>query len=52
MAATTLAAQLPNLLAGLAYANFHTTEFPAGEIQQQLDFRMVMSLPMKRTLLK
>ena len=49
---TTLAAQLPNLLAGLAYANFHTTQFPAGEIQQQLDFRMVMSLPMKRTLLK
>lgn len=28
---TTLAAQVPNLLAGRAYINFHTTQFPGGE---------------------
>jgi hypothetical protein len=27
---------LPNLLAGLAYINFHTVQFPAGEIRGQL----------------
>lgn len=30
---TTLAAQLPNLLAGRAYINFHTTQFGGGEIR-------------------
>jgi hypothetical protein len=30
---TTLAAQLPNILAGQAYINFHTTQFPGGEIR-------------------
>jgi len=30
---TTLAAQLPNILAGRAYINFHTTQFPGGEIR-------------------
>jgi hypothetical protein len=30
---TTLAAQLPNLLAGRAYINFHTVQFPGGEIR-------------------
>src|SRR5690242_8338480 len=29
--ATTLAAQLPNILAGHSYINFHTTQFPGGE---------------------
>jgi hypothetical protein len=33
---TTLAAQLPNLLAGLAYINFHTAQFPGGEIRGQI----------------
>lgn len=33
---TTLALQLPNLLAGLAYINFHTNEYPAGEIRGQI----------------
>jgi len=33
---TTLTAQVPNLLAGLAYINFHTTEFPSGEIRGQI----------------
>jgi hypothetical protein len=28
---TTLAAQLPNILSGNAYINFHTTQFPGGE---------------------
>jgi hypothetical protein len=31
--ATTLAAQLPNILAGRAYINFHTTQFTGGEIR-------------------
>lgn len=33
---TTLTAQIPNLLAGLAYINFHTVQFPAGEIRGQI----------------
>lgn len=33
---TTLAAQIPNLLAGLAYVNFHTVQFPGGEIRGQI----------------
>jgi hypothetical protein len=30
---TTLTAQLPNILAGRAYINFHTTQFTGGEIR-------------------
>jgi CHRD domain/PEP-CTERM motif len=30
---TTLAAQIPNILAGRAYINFHTNQFPGGEIR-------------------
>jgi len=30
---TTLAAQLPNILAGRSYINFHTTQFTGGEIR-------------------
>lgn len=30
---TTLAAQLPNVFAGNAYVNFHTAQFPGGEIR-------------------
>ena len=30
---TTLSAQLPNILAGRAYINFHTTQFTGGEIR-------------------
>lgn len=30
---TTLAAQLPNVLAGRSYINFHTTQFPGGEVR-------------------
>ena len=33
---TTLAAQLPNLVAGLAYLNFHTVQNPGGEIRGQI----------------
>lgn len=33
---TTLAEQVPNLLAGLAYINFHTAQFPSGEIRGQI----------------
>jgi hypothetical protein len=33
---TTLAAQLPNIFAGRAYINFHTTQFGGGEIRGQL----------------
>lgn len=33
---TTLAAQIPNLLAGLAYINFHTVQNPAGEVRGQI----------------
>jgi len=31
--ATTLAAQLSNILAGRAYINFHTTQFGGGEVR-------------------
>jgi CHRD domain len=34
--ATTLTAQIPNLLAGLAYINFHTMQFGGGEIRGQI----------------
>jgi hypothetical protein len=30
---TTLSAQLPNILAGRSYINFHTTQFPGGEVR-------------------
>ena len=30
---TTLALQLPNILSGHSYINFHTTQFPGGEIR-------------------
>jgi hypothetical protein len=30
---TTLAAQLPNILSGNSYINFHTNQFPTGEIR-------------------
>jgi hypothetical protein len=30
---TTFAAQLPNIVAGRAYINFHTVQFPGGEIR-------------------
>ena len=33
---TTLTAQLPNILAGRSYINFHTTQFGGGEIRGQL----------------
>ena len=33
---TNLIAQVPNLLAGLAYLNFHTVQFPGGEIRGQI----------------
>ena len=33
---TTLTAQLPNILAGNTYMNFHTTQFPGGEIRGNL----------------
>src|SRR5688572_6445429 len=32
-AGTTLASNLPAILAGLSYINFHTAEFPGGEIR-------------------
>jgi len=31
--ATTLAAQLPNILGGHSYINFHTNQFPGGEMR-------------------
>lgn len=34
---TTLAAQLPNILAGSSYINFHTVQFPGGEIRGQIN---------------
>jgi hypothetical protein len=34
---TTLTAQLPNILAGLSYINFHTVRLPGGEIRGQID---------------
>ena len=33
---TNLTAQIPNILAGNTYMNFHTTQFPAGEIRGNL----------------
>ena len=33
---TTLALQLPAILAGLSYINFHTVEYPGGEIRGQI----------------
>jgi hypothetical protein len=33
---TTLTAQLPNIIAGLSYINFHTVRFPGGEIRGQI----------------
>jgi hypothetical protein len=33
---TTLTAQLPGILAGLAYINFHTVQFAGGEIRGQI----------------
>lgn len=33
---TTLTAQLPNILAGLSYLNFHTVQFSGGEIRGQI----------------
>ncbi|GAA3894950.1 hypothetical protein GCM10022276_12570 [Sphingomonas limnosediminicola] len=33
---TTLAAQIANLLAGLSYVNFHTVQYPGGEIRGAL----------------
>lgn len=33
---TTLAAQLPNILSGHSYINFHTTQFGGGEIRGQI----------------
>ena len=30
---TTLKEQLPNILAGHSYINFHTTQFPGGEVR-------------------
>jgi hypothetical protein len=34
--ATTLPAQIPNITSGLAYINFHTTQFGGGEIRGQI----------------
>jgi hypothetical protein len=36
-AGTTLASNLPSILAGLSYINFHTIQFTGGEIRGQLD---------------
>lgn len=33
---TTLAAQLPNILAGRSYINFHTVQFTGGEVRGQI----------------
>ena len=38
---TTLAAQLPNILAGLAYINFHTVENRPGELRGQIAVNVV-----------
>jgi hypothetical protein len=40
---TTLAAQLPNLFAGRAYINFHTTQFGGGEIRGNITLTMETS---------
>jgi len=44
---TTLAAQLPNILIGHSYINFHTTQFGGGEIRGALD---VVSTPEPSTM--
>ena len=31
-----MAAQLPNILAGRSYINFHTSQFPGGEVRGQI----------------
>ena len=33
---TTLTAQLPNILAGRSYINFHTVQFPGGEVRGEI----------------
>ena len=33
---TTFAAQINNILAGLSYINFHTSQFPGGEVRGQI----------------
>jgi hypothetical protein len=38
---TTLTAQLPDILAGLAYINFHTVQFAGGEIRGQIRAQVV-----------
>jgi len=43
---TTLTAQLPNILADLSYINFHTVQFPTGEIRGQI----IASVPEPSTL--
>lgn len=35
-AGTTLSTNLPNILRGLSYINFHTSQFPGGEIRGQI----------------
>lgn len=35
-AGTTLATNLPSILAGLSYINFHTVQFTGGEIRGQI----------------
>jgi hypothetical protein len=44
---TTLAAQLPNILSGHAYINFHTNQFPGGEIRGAI---VVQSVPEPATM--
>jgi glucose/arabinose dehydrogenase len=34
---TTLTAQLPNILAGMSYINFHTRRLPSGEVRGQIE---------------
>ena len=38
-AGTNLAAQIPNLFAGLAYINLHTVQFTGGEVRGQITGR-------------
>ena len=45
---TTFAAQLPSILAGLTYLNFHTTQFGGGEIRGQI---VVVPVPEPETYL-
>ena len=48
---TTLTAQLPNLLAELAYINFHTVQYGAGEIRGQIRVADAVPEPAALTLL-